>query len=184
MKKIIITVPKGIDYVSDWEQFKLFEFPHILNKKLTGCGFTQYALTCNYNVILCSPRRILLENKVDWYKELKKKGGELSYDLLYARNDYETALGVDKDLTVAKPVPLSKINVSDADRKNFLKQFKQKVCDFANDCSSRGKFCKILVTYDSYKKVKDALTSIGLFDKFYTIVDEMQSIFYRCHIQE
>lgn len=177
MKKIIITVPKGIDYVSDWEQFKLFEFPHILNKKLTGCGFTQYALTCNYNVILCSPRRILLENKVDWYKELKKKGGELSYDLLYARNDYETALGVDKDLTVAKPVPLSKINVSDADRKNFLKQFKQKVCDFANDCSSRGKFCKILVTYDSYKKVKDALTSIGLFDKFYTIVDEMQSIF-------
>ena len=36
---------------------------------------------------------------------------------------------------------------------------------------------KILVTYDSFRHVKDALQELGLFDYFQIVVDEFQSIF-------
>ena len=71
MKKEILVVPKGIRYISEWSSsedgysLKNYQYPHIVNKQLTGCGFTEYCLTCNQDVIVCSPRRILLENKED-----------------------------------------------------------------------------------------------------------------------
>ena len=53
-----INVPKGIRYISEWKDYSLsdFNFPHILNKRIPGCGFTEYCITSNLNVILCSPR--------------------------------------------------------------------------------------------------------------------------------
>ena len=67
-----IIVPQGIRYISDWEEYDksyLFSFPHILDKKIPGCGFTEYCIRNNRNIILCSPRKILLQNKFDQHKE-------------------------------------------------------------------------------------------------------------------
>ena len=181
MDKHIIQVPKGVEFISDWKDFKLFDFPFILNKKLTGCGFTQYALTCDANVILCSPRKILLENKLDWYEEkLKKNKGILKYEIFYAKNEYDRVLNVDKDLTKDHPFSDHNLNL-EAERvkkaKAYESTFMKNVKKSIDKCFSDNKYCKILVTYDSYRKVKEVLLKYNLFDKFYVIIDEMQSIF-------
>ena len=63
--KISIPVPPGIRYMSEWDDFNLNVFDHafIIDKKIPGCGFTEYCLTSEDDVVLCSPRKILLENK-------------------------------------------------------------------------------------------------------------------------
>ena len=63
MERKIIEVPENIRYISEWPGFNLPDHPCIINKKITGCGFTEYCITNNQNLILCSPRKILLENK-------------------------------------------------------------------------------------------------------------------------
>lgn len=66
MIKNILKVPSGIRYIKEWTDYDLsnFQFPHILNKTLTGCGFTSYALESNLPIVLCSPRKRLIENKM------------------------------------------------------------------------------------------------------------------------
>ena len=63
MNKTIINVPKGIRYISEWKEFELPDHPCIINKQITGCGFTEWAITCPQHTIIVSPRKILLENK-------------------------------------------------------------------------------------------------------------------------
>ena len=89
--KTSIIVPAEVRYIGNWKEYSLslFDFPHILDKKIPGCGFTEYCLTNNIPVILCSPRLMLLQNKNDQHK------GEL----FYYRNEYARELFVDKDLT-------------------------------------------------------------------------------------
>ena len=92
MEKQKITVPKGIRYISEWREFNVPDFPCIFNKQLTGCGFTEYCIVNEENVILCSPRKILLENKEEQHPEV-----------LYVKNEFEKSLGIDKDLTLSTP---------------------------------------------------------------------------------
>ena len=63
MNKTILDVPAGIRYMSEWEGFELPDFPVIINKQITGCGFTEWCIRNRLNSIICSPRKILLENK-------------------------------------------------------------------------------------------------------------------------
>ena len=65
MIKNKIIVPKGIRYINEWKEFSLPNEVCIIDKQITGCGFTEYCLTNQDNVILCSPRKILLENKAE-----------------------------------------------------------------------------------------------------------------------
>ena len=44
MEKIVVNVPKGIRYISEWNEFNLPETPTIINKSITGCGFTEYCI--------------------------------------------------------------------------------------------------------------------------------------------
>ena len=88
MNKEKIVVPKGIRYISEWEGYKLFDYPHIINKQIPGCGFTEWCLTNNEDIILCSPRKILLENKRDQHCN----------DVLYINGSDEDTINVDKDL--------------------------------------------------------------------------------------
>ena len=97
MRKKIVQVPKGVKFLSDWVGFDLPEESSIINKTLTGCGFTQWCLTSLKHLILCSPRRVLLENKEDWFKDLDEKE-EQNFSVFYAKNDYETLPNYDKDL--------------------------------------------------------------------------------------
>jgi len=51
--------------------------------------------------------------------------------------------------------------------------------DYLNERKYLGdKPAKILVTYDSYRIVKDILESLGIFQSFYTIIDEFQTILH------
>lgn len=172
MSRTKIIVPRGIRFISDWKDYQekyLYDYPHILDKQIPGCGYTEWCIRSKgLNVILCSPRRILLQNKTDQHQ------GEV----LYAKNDLEVTLEVDKDLN-AKPVQVIDNNVVE-DKTKIQQQYislKNKIETWWFNCITTGKPCKILVTYDSYYLVKDILEKKGIFDKFQTVVDEFQSIF-------
>lgn len=170
----VVGVPKGIRYISDWKEFSLPETPQIIDKQIPGCGFTEYCLTNSDNVILCSPRKILLENK-----EEQHAGKVHLVKSLYSD------LGVDKDIerrTLRNTVvSLAKIEEQERlARENAERNYKFIETGIDNYWSLMGKDkmpCKILVTYDSFRKVKETLIKMGVFDQFFVVVDEFQSIF-------
>ena len=183
MKITEVKVPKGIRYISDWEGYNLsnYPFPHILDKVLTGCGFTEYCLRNSQNIILCSPRRMLLENKEDQHK------GEI----YYARNDIYDVISYDKSLdekdlirgagsgTVFKTSEQKQAEEEKKQKK--LEETRKKISKLKTDVinyyySTGLKPCKIIVTYDSFKHVKEALQQIGVLGKFQVVIDEFQSV--------
>ena len=100
MEKHKIIVPKGIRYITEkdkdtgeiiWKDYRLedYDFQHILNKKLTGCGYTEYCLKNSQYLILTSPRKFLLENKEEQHK------GEV----YYVKNELETSIDYELDLS-------------------------------------------------------------------------------------
>ena len=196
MKREKIIVPKGIRYIGDWNEFNIdnYDGPYILNKTLTGCGFTEHCLTNDKDIVLISPRRFLLENKEEQHRG----------DVYYFRNDNEVSvdfeLEVDKDDLKAikekaeetedsKNKTLENLDRIKRNLRNSYLEFKTK---------SPDKPFKILVTYDSFRHVKDVLKNIPkedslediatldetleknpktVFDNFFCVVDEFQSIF-------
>ena len=176
MEKQVIEVPAGIRYISDWKEFRMLEFPHIIDKKIPGCGFTEYCLRNNMNLILVSPRKILLENKEEQHK---KEGREI----LYVKSALSVEMAMDKDISKRPKSGKSKIKLTDEELKRRAKLAKEdydrisgEIQNYWDTCFNRIP-CKILVTYDSYRKVKDILINKGIFQEFYTVVDEFQSIF-------
>ena len=63
MNKIPIDVPYGVRYISEWGEYVFPKGHVIVDKGVTGCGYTEYCLTNNLNIVLCSPRKMLLESK-------------------------------------------------------------------------------------------------------------------------
>ena len=172
-----IVVPRGIRYISEMDSlFRFYKLPVkcIINKQLPGCGFTEYCINGPENVILCSPRKMLLKNKKDQHE----------FEVYLVVNELEKEIEVDKDL--------SKINKSISRGDQFIEKLDEivngkdtvynrlmnEIKDYINFRKSYGKPYKILVTYDSYRIVKDILTSLGIFQSFYTIIDEFQTILH------
>ncbi|MEL5892338.1 DEAD/DEAH box helicase family protein [Bacteroides sp. GD17] len=61
MRRELISIPEGIKYLTDLDEFEL---PNgVCNKKIPGCGATTVALIDNHKTIICSPRNELLKNK-------------------------------------------------------------------------------------------------------------------------
>ncbi len=169
MFKEKIVVPSDVRYISDWQDFELFEFPHIMNKKIPGCGFTEYCIRNELFSILCSPRLILLENKAEQHPEV-----------FYFRNEMDKALDVDKDLTLINRSSLGKMTkdeISNEKRKQIIENLEGSIFNYIQGCITTSRPCKILVTYDSFRLLKEILIRLGYFDRFYTVVDEFQSIF-------
>ena len=167
MDRQIITVPKGIRYINQWDSFSLPTHPCIINKQITGCGFTEYCLTSKDNVILCSPRKVLLENKEEQHR------GEI----LYAKSGLDTFVNFEKDLTTGTKRP-DKDKIKDECNeviKEEIITFKDNVRNYYFNCNTVNKPCKIIVTYDSFRHVKAALGDYMKY--FYVVVDEFQSIF-------
>ena len=167
MNKNKIEVPAGIRYISEWKEFELPEYPHILDKQITGCGFTQWAITCSMNVILVSPRLMLLENKEKQHKD----------QVYYAKNDLERILEVDKNLETDPKKGYEEKPKEDIDAAEKIRIYKKNVQAYVRHCFINRTPCKLLVTYDSYRLIYETLIEIGVFESFYTIVDEFQSIF-------
>ena len=166
MNKEILVVPSGIRYISDWKEYDLddYQFPHILNKTITGCGFTEYCICNSQNIILLSPRKMLLENK-----ESQHPG-----EVFYARNEVENIVDFERDLgVIRKNVPL--ISNAPVLSETQVLEYHDRIKEYVFDCMRNKKPCKILVTYDSFRHVKEVLKELGILDRFYTVVDEFQS---------
>ena len=167
MEKSTIIVPKGIRYINQWDSFSLPTHPCIINKQITGCGFTEYCLTNSDNVILCSPRKILLENKADQHGD----------SVLYAKSGLDMFVNFEKDLTAntKKPEKEEEQTISEEEIKDIIMAFKESIKQYYQECIIKQKPCKILVTYDSFRHVRSALESS--MSNFYVVVDEFQSVF-------
>lgn len=153
MKKQLIKVPEGIQYLSDWGGFfdAIPSKEHfILNKKHCGCGATEAFLRTDRKVILASPRKHLLYNKFEQH-------------LLDSFHLYRWA--DDKE----------KYFKGNATEKEVI-QFDENLTKYIKDSGS-----KILVTYDSIYKVRKAIAAVGdSLDEWIVVVDEFQAIFSDC----
>ena len=109
---INLVVPKGIEFISDWKDYVMPTGHCIVDKGVTGCGYTEMCLRNDLNVILCSPRRLLLENKAEQHKndgnilylknELKSDSKKEDVNKLYnIISDH-----IDKCIQLRKPVKL------------------------------------------------------------------------------
>jgi len=167
-----IVVPRGIRYISEWSEFNFNRFPGkcIINKQLPGCGFTEYCIGGPENVILCSPRKMLLENKKEQHEN----------EVYLVVNEMEKETEVDKDLT-KEPRNVKLEDEETGDKKEnseIYERIYNEISDYTYKRYLEDKPAKILVTYDSYRIVKDILEKLGIFGKFVTVVDEFQSILH------
>lgn len=176
MKKTVINVPRRVRYISQWEGFELPNEQHIMDKSITGCGFTEWCLTNKDNVVLCSPRNILLDNKAEQHP------GEV-----YRINSewYDRELGVDKDISnekknIRSPSPVEE-PVTDEENeeatRNLCEKIREELDTYILQRDNGTKPLKILVTYDSFHALKSVLQERGLLYSFFIVVDEFQSIF-------
>jgi len=195
MEKHEIIVPKGIRYVGEidpktkknkWEDYDIwnYDFPHILNKELTGCGYTEYCISCPHPIVLISPRRFLLKNKFDQHPG----------DVYYFQNDDEVSIDYELDVNDDKKGIQQKAETMEEGKNATLKNLDNLKSAFratikAHRMCTPYKPLKILVTYDSFKHVKDCLQHLyydeanhkagyeNILDRFQIVVDEFQSIF-------
>lgn len=170
MEKIKIEVPEGIRFLSDWKNFRLSNFPDkcIINKQIPGCGFTEYCIRSSENIILCSPRKLLLKNKWDQHQ------GEV----YLVRNEFDKDPDVDKDIDkIQKNSNKTDLNAN-ISRKEIFQKLYSDIEEYKIHCFLSHRPMKILVTYDSYHIVVDILNKLGIFQFFYTVIDEFQSILH------
>jgi len=197
MNKTIVVVPAGIRYLNEWKEFSFPGHPCIIDKKVPGCGFTEYCIVNPDDVILCSPRKVLLKNKTDQHP------GEVLY--INPEEFGEEDLEVDKEKY--KPTTTSSMNnisstsifspetveTPDSDEldkikyepllkpeeiKNNLQKANNFIRNYIQVRRSQNKPVKILVTYDSFKYVRNILDNLNEnLRNYHVIVDEFQSIF-------
>lgn len=160
MNKTILDVPAGVRYISDWVDFDLPNFPVIINKQLPGCGFTDFCIKNKKNVILCSPRKFLLENKAEQHPN----------NVLYIN---PSLIGLEnQEVDMLERIPPEYPTMIQLGNLQTL------IYNYLVKCRKNHKFAKILVTYDSFKYVKQVLASLKENpDNYYIVVDEFQSVF-------
>ena len=170
-----IIVPKGIRYISEMGSlFRFYKLPVkcIINKQLPGCGFTEYCIGGPENVILCSPRKMLLKNKKDQHGR----------EVYLVVNELEKEVAVDKDLSKVdksrSQIFVETLKEMVHGKDTVYNRLMNEIRDYLGERKYLGKPAKILVTYDSYRIVKDILTSLGVFEGFYTVIDEFQTILH------
>ena len=163
-----LNVPVGIKFISDWKELELPKGHYILNKIVTGCGFTEYFLNNNIPTILCSPRKALLGNK----HRQHKIDGRPTY--LY-KNKFDTETNM--DIGSAEKMSIENV-IEDPNQileyNRDLQGYIETNYNIFNDVIP-----KILVTYDSLWHVLEVINNISptLLEQFQVVVDEFQSIF-------
>lgn len=175
-------VPKGVRYLGNWDEFDIPDYKAIIDKKMPGCGFTRWCLEVKNrkNIILCSPRKILLQNKHEQHP-----------NTFLVKNDMDKDTRIDKDTNkIIAPKQEEEKSYTEKFLLNLENNSNSEIEKLFNDIWSYLDYCiannlpaKIMVTYDSYHIVKDTLkkytlsNGISVFNTFYTVVDEFQSIF-------
>ena len=168
-KKFILNVPPGIRYMSQWKEFKIPDGPHIMDKEIPGCGFTEYCLTNSESLILCSPRKILLQNKADQHPD----------DIFLVKTILDRDITVDKDLQSRKLAETKELpEITQQEYKDSFDKVYRQASFYIDKRIAEGKPLKIITTYDSFGLVKRVLMSLGKFCLIKrVIIDEFQSIF-------
>lgn len=164
-----IIIPKGIEYIGDWDGYKLedYQFPHILNKVLTGCGYTEYCIRNDQPLVLTSPRLFLLRNKADQH--------ENPLEVFYVNNDVEKSVDFEIDISEEKERSERKDKLTEEEKVDRIEKLKRDIREYTYKCAIKHVTPKILVTYDSFRHVKDALGDV--INSYQVVVDEFQSIF-------
>ena len=207
MNVIPIYVPENIEYISEWKEFDYPKGHVILDKTICGCGFTEYCLNNDIPILLCSPRKRLLENKEEQHNSEKGREKGLR-EVYYFKNEYDRTVGYDggdendnTNITTSSEVvntpfgSISKLDelqikenlddVGDSAKEEYLKQIKNNLRSYIESCSEiycrqhgeSGKPFKIIVTYDSLHHVLDVLKDYYSSNSYAIVVDEFQSIF-------
>ena len=176
-----ILVPRGIRYISDWEDFynKFPRIPHIMDKQIPGCGFTEWCLTNPDPVILCSPRNMLILNKWEQHPTDVFRVHYDKYDLdPEVDKDISDERGKKTEQELAAEELMAKLQ-SERSKSDieFKRKLERELGDYITKMRRLGKPAKILVTYDSYRILKEILVGKGCLNDFQIIIDEFQSIF-------
>lgn len=151
-----IKIDKGVEYLSDWKDtqgnFLFDQFlgnsKLIVNKKVTGCGFTTYCLINNENTILISPRIRLIRSKMNKFSHLYYFNREISKKRGRGSNTKTT-----KDL-----------------QKEFISYYTY--------CNKNNRPLKLMVTYDSFITLVSMLKSLGIDinSMFRLVIDESHTL--------
>lgn len=152
-----VEVPEGIKYISDWTEYTIPFGKCIIDKKVCGCGYTQFCLINQDKIILCSPRLALLENKAS------QNPGCHYFQSITLTTRQKKFLGLDTDQKVSDYI---------------LATQKSGVFDYLETCKREMRPPKFLVSYDSLGKLLGILQFLGMnLGYFKVIVDEFQLIF-------
>lgn len=169
---INLEVPEYVKFINDWKEFRYPSGHVIFDKTICGCGFTEYCLSNEYPTILCSPRKILLDNKMDQHKGDK--------NIYYFKNEKDETISnydseVENGLSKEDIQKLNDISeeVSAETKEQYIIKLKQKLSMWLSSCDVSNP--KILVTYDSLKHVISVLGD--RLQYFNIVIDEFQSIF-------
>jgi hypothetical protein len=134
------------------------------------------------DVILTSPRRLLLENKENQHKD----------EIYYFQNSCDDNTTVDKDLSRIPTIKGNSLAINDVikdidskenienpkdDNHTELTRMELELLSYLNYRDTNNLPSKIIVTYDSFKHLKRFLIKDGRFSRFKVIIDEFQSIF-------
>ena len=161
-QEFILQVPENVRYISEWGNLELPKGHYIMDKVVTGCGFTEYFLNNEIPVILCSPRKVLLSNKHQQHP---------TTTYLF-KNEIDKDLMVDFNLNEKYSEEVIKVN----NEKEYILGLRR---NLANYISTTQTPPKILVTYDSLRHILETIYEIdsNLINQFQVVVDEFQSIF-------
>ena len=179
MEKKRLIVSKNVRFIDQWKGYSLenFKFPHILNKVVSSCGYTDYCLRNPLNVILLSPRRELLQNKKDQHPEVHYFKNEMEPILDYEKDIMKNKIIRKKGSSISSEMTGKDVDATWLKNKEHLLQY-YRICTSGLTAAPRP--CKILVTYDSFKYVRETLEEVigveRFKDEFYIVVDEFQSI--------
>jgi hypothetical protein len=168
LNRIYLNVPVGIKYISDWKEIinLLPKGHYILNKIVTGCGFTEYCLNNNIPTILCSPRKALLKNKHEQHLKKSKEDPKI-LPTYHFKNEIDKDINIDFNLTE---------KLSEEEKVQIKKDIKEYILglrrSLANYISTTTTTPKILVTYDSLKHVLDTIyeMDLSLINQFQIVV--------------
>ena len=161
MNKTVVEIPETVDKLSNWKEFSLPPGHSIIDKEICGCGFTEFCLRNEDNIILCAPRRMLLEDKKSQHPES---------NVYHFKNDLWDGASERYDLDNKKSKPTEQPKE---------KEERVSISDLKSDLlrwygTNPGPY-KILVTYDSLHHVLNALGTEAL--RFKVVVDEFQALF-------
>ncbi|MBR6648336.1 MAG: DEAD/DEAH box helicase family protein [Bacteroidaceae bacterium] len=159
-----IEVTPGVDYVNDWRdntgKYVLDDIIRvgkvIINKVVTGCGFTTYSLCNKMNTILVSPRLKLILNKMEQFNK--------DEPLCYYFNREKGYDGKQKTID----------------------ELENEFALYQHECEQNKRPLKILVTYDSFCALASMLEGfkIDISKKFNITVDESHCLIKDIKLKE